>query len=69
MQILQTILKFQRKIANLTQQEVAKKANISFSLYSDLEHGRCNPSLKTFTKLAAILDFDMNILKAHAFDD
>lgn len=56
-------LTFKRKAANLSQQELAKKANIAQTYYSDIERGRCNPSLKVFSKLAAILDIDMNILK------
>ena len=49
--------------SKFTQKEIAKEANITQSYYSDIERGRCDPSLKVFSRLAAILDIDMNILK------
>ena len=61
--LIKDILKNYRKNANFTQQELANKINISQCYYSSIENGRFEPSLKTFSKLAAILDIDMNILK------
>ena len=65
---LKNILKTQRIKAHLTQQELADKVNITQTGYSRIERGTKNPSLKVFSKLAAILDIDMNILKDNNFD-
>ena len=63
MKNLSEVIKNSRIKAKLSQKELAIKANIKQPYYSDIERGRCNPSLKVFSKLAAILDIDMNILK------
>ena len=63
MEKLHGILKNHRIAAKLSQKELAEKANIKQPYYSDIERGRCNPSLPVFSKIAAILDIDMNILK------
>ena len=68
MKMLRELLKIKRTEAKLSQQELADKANIAQTYYSDIERGRCAPSLKVFSKLAAILDIDMNILKDNIFD-
>ena len=68
MKILKNLLKEQRIKAGLSQREVAEKINITQDGYSKIERGDKNPSLKTFSKLAAILDIDMNILKDNNFD-
>ena len=66
MKILTEILKSKRIEAKLSQKELAEKANIKQPYYSDIERGRCDPSLKVFSKLAAVLNIDMNILKQHS---
>ena len=63
LEILKDVLKERRINANLSQQELANRINISQVGYSKIERGNKNPSLKTYTKLAAVLGFDMNILK------
>ena len=68
MNTLTAILKSRREEANLTQKELANKTNIAQPYYCDIERGRRTPSLKVFSKLAAILDIDMNILKDNNFD-
>ena len=62
------ILKQKRIIANLTQKKLASKINITQSHYSGIENGYVIPSLKVISKLAAILDIDMNILKDNNFN-
>lgn len=63
MKELKEILKKHRTAAKLSQKELAEKINIKQPYYSDIERGRCNPSLPVYTKLATILDIDMNELK------
>ena len=60
---IKTVLKDRRLAAQLSQKEIAEKINITQAGYSKMENGDIIPSLKTFSKLAAILDIDMNILK------
>ena len=62
MKILKDILKSRRIEENLSQQELADKVEITQTYYSDIERGRTTPSLKVASKLAAILNIDMNIL-------
>ena len=62
-EILKEFLKKSRKAAKFTQKELADKLNMSRTYYADIEHGRCKPNLIQFSKIAAILDIDMNILK------
>jgi len=62
------VLRKSRKIANLTQKELAKRINVSQCHYSSIECGRSEPSLKTFSKIATVLDIDMNILKNADFN-
>lgn len=61
--IVCNVLKKRRLENNLSQKELADKVNIAQTYYSDIERGRCNPSLNVFSKLATVLDIDMNILK------
>ena len=63
MKELKEILKKHRTAAKLSQRKLAEKINIKQPYYSDIERGRCNPSLPVFSKIAAILNIDMNILK------
>ena len=67
--MLKNVLKTQRIAENLSQKELANKVKITQSYYSDIERGRCDPSLKVFSRLAAVLDIDMNILKEKEFDN
>lgn len=49
-------LKSIRKDLKLTQEELAKKANISRTYYADVERGRYNPSLETLKDIATALE-------------
>jgi len=46
---------------DLTQQQVANKAAISRSYYSELESGNKNPGVETAKKLSGVLRFDWTI--------
>ena len=52
-----------RKSKRLTQTEVAESVGVSRSYYADVEHGRYNPSLKLMSKLAKLLNINLNFLK------
>ena len=48
----------------MSQNELAKKAEISPQFLCDIEHGRRNPSFDTAVKLAEVLDIkDIKLLK------
>lgn len=49
-------IRYFRKNAHLTQEELAKKANISRSYLADVEKNRYNPSLDTLDKLINALE-------------
>lgn len=50
-----------RKQLNLTQSDVAKRANVSRASYTNIENGRRRPSPELAQKLAEILNFDWTI--------
>lgn len=50
-------IKERRLEKGMSQEEVAKKLNISQQAYSRYEHGDREPGLQTIYDLAAILDF------------
>ena len=53
-----------RKEQNMSQNELARKAEISPQFLCDIEHGRRNPSFDTAVKLAEVLDIkDIKLLK------
>ena len=62
-------IKTARQKTGKTQKEVAKKINISRTYYSDVEKGRYLPSLKVFTKLAVVLNLNMNDLKESVMEE
>lgn len=45
-----------RKRKNLTQEELAKKANVSRSLVANIERGAADPSLKSAYRIALVLE-------------
>lgn len=49
-----------RKDHQLTQHELAAKANISRSYLGDIEGDRYNPSIETLKSLAAVLDIEVS---------
>ena len=46
---------------NLSQEEVAKKANISRSHYANIEHGKRRPSPEAAQAIAGVLGIDWRI--------
>ena len=53
-------IRFARKKANLTQEELAEKVGISAKQISRIEIATYSPSLSTFLKLVNILKIDMS---------
>ena len=52
-----------RKSKRMTQNEVAEKVGVSRTYYADVERGRYNPSLALMTRLAKLLNINLNFLK------
>ena len=57
------VIKKARIKKNMTQQEIANKADVSRAYYADVERGRYTLSLKLLAKLGSILDINLNFLK------
>ena len=57
------VIKKARIKKNMTQQEIANRADVSRAYYADVERGRYTPSLKWLAKLGSILDINLNFLK------
>lgn len=55
-------LKDARKIANLTQKEVADKLGVVESCYANWEQGRTEPNIFMLRKLCEILDINLDEL-------
>lgn len=51
-------IKKYRKLLNLTQNELSFKANISCDYLSEIERGKCIPSLKRLIKIAESLEIE-----------
>jgi len=62
MKILPRQLKKYRKIAELTQNEVAQELNISLQAYKHYEAGRRVPSLEMATKIADVFGISIDEL-------
>lgn len=54
---MRLILKNQRKMQSLTQQELADRIGVTRSAYSNIEVGIRNPSLKLSLKLKEVLNY------------
>lgn len=52
-----------RKAKCLRQYQVSDATGLSRNYISDIENGRYMPSVEALSKLATLLDFDLNILK------
>lgn len=57
---LATNLRKARRVADLTQQEVADKAGTDVTYYAKLERGEAIPSLKMLEKVLRVLDLKSN---------
>ena len=55
-------IKEMRKKRHLTQEELAKKANVSRGTIALLESGKCETTTKTLKKIATALDTTMETL-------
>ncbi|TFJ43957.1 transcriptional regulator [Carnobacterium divergens] len=51
-------LKDKRKLKNLTQAEVAERANISRTTYAMYEQGERTPTIKNAKEISTILEFE-----------
>ena len=51
-----------RRLANLTQSQLAEKANLSVNYVSEIETGIASPTLKTLLKLSQELNVEMRDL-------
>lgn len=58
------IISNKRNELGLTQQEVADATGFSRNYISDMENGRYAPSLDALSKLAVVLNIDLNFLRA-----
>ena len=55
-------IKKNRNEKGFTQDELAEKIGISRNYISDLENNRYTPSVKTLSKIAVVLQMDLNFL-------
>ena len=55
-------IKMFRAEKKLTLRDLSKKADISISFLSDIENGRCNPSLERLKDIAAALNVPIIVL-------
>lgn len=55
-------IKRKRNVNGLTQDELADKIGVSRNYISDLENDRYVPSVKTLSKIANVLQMDLNFL-------
>ena len=53
-------IKYYRLLKNYSQAYISEKADIKESYISDIENGKRNITLKTFYKIAEILDVEYN---------
>lgn len=55
-------IKKNRNAKGMTQDELSEKIGISRNYVSDLENDRYMPSVKTLSKIAVVLQMDLNFL-------
>lgn len=56
-------IKQQRKAKRLTQAQLSVAAELSRSYLSDVENGRYAPSVDALSRIAELLEMDLNIVK------
>lgn len=56
-----------RKVANLTQKEVAEQIGIATTTYSGYERGQSDPDVNTLGRLMQVLNVDANYLYQDSF--
>ncbi|MEI6578877.1 MAG: helix-turn-helix domain-containing protein [Eubacteriales bacterium] len=57
-----------RKLKNYTQEELAKKLNVSFQAVSKWETGQSLPDIEVLADIATVLDTDINSLMGYVFN-
>ena len=62
---IEAVIKEAREKAKMTQYQIADAAGVSRAYYADVERGRYTPSLKLLSRLAVLLDIDLNFLKGN----
>ena len=67
--ILKTNIKYYRIKANLTQEDLAEKANVTSKYISDLERGIFNVSLEKLEQIANALNIEAYLLLKDDFRD
>lgn len=60
---IEAVIKEAREKAKMTQYQIADAVGVSRTYYADVERGRYTPSLKLLSRLAVLLDIDLNFLK------
>ncbi|MBR4535243.1 MAG: helix-turn-helix transcriptional regulator [Bacteroidales bacterium] len=56
---IREILKKRRTILNISQVDLAEKAEVSLATVKDIERGKGNPSLQTIRKLLSVLGMEI----------
>ena len=54
-------LKKRRKLLRLTQEQFAELSGVSLRAIKAFESGKSNPTFETLTKLAEVLDMELNL--------
>jgi immF control region protein len=60
---IEAVIKEAREKAKMTQYQIADAVGVSRAYYADVERGRYTQSLKLLSRLAVLLDIDLNFLK------
>lgn len=60
------VIRTQRKAANLTQEQLAERANSHWTYISEIENGHRNPSIGLLRRIAQGLDISLSRLIADA---
>lgn len=62
---IEAVIKEARDRSGMTQYQIADAVGVSRAYYADVERGRYTPSLKLLSRLAVLLDIDLNFLKGN----
>nr|DAV75734.1 MAG TPA: Helix-turn-helix XRE-family like protein [Caudoviricetes sp.] len=60
---IEAVIKEARDRSGMTQYQIADAVGVSRAYYADVERGRYTPSLKLLSRLAVLLNIDLNFLK------
>lgn len=60
---IESVIRKAREKAGMTQYQVADSVGVSRAYFADVERGRYTPSLKLLSRLASLLEIDLNFLK------